>query len=225
MAGSKENLKKAFRDPRDRLRFGFMSDDLLRNELIAALEVAENLVDYMSEEQLNAALMGQRQRTASEEAMKEAARRQREWARRFGWGGFGYDQGRPGGDETIFTFTPPGLGGGLNLDEVIRMAERIGMTAEAIDALRRSAYGHSKEEPEPSEPNLKSNKWYEVLGLTTHARSAEIKKAARPLMQKYHPDRAPQGKASEYTTIFKHIEWAKREGLDGCPVDREGRPL
>lgn len=50
--------------------------------------------------------------------------------------------------------------------------------------------------------------YYKTLGVDKSASKADIKKAFKKLAMKYHPDRAPEGKKSEYEEKFKKISEA-----------------
>lgn len=54
----------------------------------------------------------------------------------------------------------------------------------------------------------KTRTHYEVLGVSQTATQAEIKKAFRDNIKKYHPDKAPEGKMEEYTKITADINEA-----------------
>merc|ERR1719499_346314 len=58
-------------------------------------------------------------------------------------------------------------------------------------------------------PNIKSNDYYEVLGVERGAREAEIAKAYKKLALKYHPDKNPDNKSvaeENFKTITEAYE-------------------
>ena len=52
---------------------------------------------------------------------------------------------------------------------------------------------------------LKSNNYYEILGVNIHAKSTEIKEAYRSLAKKYHPDKFKNGHEDKVLKILYEI--------------------